>query len=115
MFSIKYIMAEKTAMPTLVLDEIDTGVSGEIALQLGKLMKEMGSRHQVIAITHLPQIAARGTSHYYVYKDNTMKKTTSHIRELVDLERVEEIAKMIAGAKPSKLALDSARELISGR
>lgn len=115
MFSIKYVMAEKTAMPTLVLDEIDTGVSGEIALQLGKLMKEMGARHQVIAITHLPQIAAKGTSHYFVYKDNTMKKTTSHVRELADLERVEEIAKMIAGANPSKLALDSARELMRER
>lgn len=113
MFAAKYTMAEKTAMPTLVLDEIDTGVSGEVAVQLGNLMKEMGSRHQVIAISHLPQIAAKGDSHFFVYKDNSEKKTVSQIRKLTSQERVEEIAKMIGGTNPSKSALDNARELIS--
>jgi DNA repair protein RecN (Recombination protein N) len=113
MFSIKHVMAEKTAMPTLVLDEIDTGVSGEIALQLGKLMKDMADRHQVIAISHLPQIAAKGDTHYFVYKDNSQKKTTSHIKKLDENDRVEEIAKMIGGTKPSKLALENARELMT--
>lgn len=113
MFSIKYVMAEKKSMPTLVLDEIDTGVSGEIAMKLGGLMKSMSKEHQLITITHLPQIAAKGDSHYFVYKDNTSKKTVSSIRELKDDERVEEIAKMIGGAKPSKVALENAQELLA--
>ncbi len=112
MFAIKYIMAEKGAMPTLVLDEIDTGVSGEIALRLGALMKEMAKRHQLLAITHLPQIAARGDAHYFVYKDSSSRKTVSRIKALNDQERVAEIAQMIGGAQPSALALENARELM---
>ncbi|HZY82350.1 MAG TPA: DNA repair protein RecN [Cyclobacteriaceae bacterium] len=114
MFCLKYIMAEKTAMPTLVLDEIDTGVSGEIAISLGKLMKEMAERHQVISISHLPQIAARGDAHYYVFKNSTSKKTVSSIKKLNQTERIEEIAKMIGGAKPSPSAIQNAKELING-
>lgn len=113
MFSIKYVMAEKTALPTLILDEIDSGISGEIAIQLGKMMKEMAQRHQLITITHLPQIAAKGDTHYFVYKDDSSKKTVSMIRSLSDSERVDEIAKMIAGSKPSALALENARELMA--
>jgi DNA repair protein RecN (Recombination protein N) len=113
MFSIKYVMAEKTALPTLILDEIDSGISGEIAIQLGKMMKEMASRHQLIAISHLPQIAAKGDTHYFVFKDNSSTKTISLIKQLNPKERVDEIAKMIAGAKPSALALESARELMA--
>jgi DNA repair protein RecN (Recombination protein N) len=112
MFAVKYIMAEKKAMPTLVLDEIDTGVSGEIAIQLGNLMVNMSKKHQLIAISHLPQIAAKGETHYFVYKDNSAAKTISTIKQLNDLERVEEIAKMIGGAKPSKVALENAQELL---
>ena len=112
MFCIKYVMAAKTAMPTLVLDEIDTGVSGEIAIRLGELMKSMAAHHQLITITHLPQIAARGEAHYYVFKDSSSKKTISNIRQLNDHERIEEIAKMIGGDKPSKTAIESAKELI---
>jgi len=112
MFGIKYVMAEKTAMPTLILDEIDTGISGEVAIKLGNLMKTMASRHQVIAISHLPQIAAKGDAHYFVYKDNTSSKTISAIRVLSAQDRVEEIAKMIGGAKPSKVALENAQELL---
>ena len=114
MFCIKYVMAEKSAMPTLVLDEIDNGVSGEIAIKLGNLMKQMASNHQLITISHLPQIAARGQAHYYVYKDNSDKKTVSSIKLLSNNERVEEIAKMIGGNKPSKVALENARELLTG-
>jgi DNA repair protein RecN (Recombination protein N) len=114
MFSIKYVMAEKTEMPTLVLDEIDTGISGEIALKLGKLMKGMAVNHQLICITHLPQIAAKADTHYYVYKDNTEPKTISMIRQLTDEERVEEIAKMIGGDSPSKVTVENARELLVG-
>jgi DNA repair protein RecN (Recombination protein N) len=113
MFSIKYVMAEKSAMPTLVLDEIDNGVSGEIAIKLGALMKSMSRNHQLICITHLPQMAAKGDAHFVVYKDNTEKKTVSNIRMLTTDARVEEIAKMIGGAKPSKVALENAQELLT--
>lgn len=113
MFCIKYVMAAKTAMPTLVLDEIDTGVSGEIAIRLGELMKSMAENHQLITITHLPQIAARGDAHYFVFKDSSSQKTVSNIKALDKKERVEEIAKMIGGDKPSRAALQNAEELIN--
>jgi len=112
MFSIKYIMAEKTALPTLILDEIDTGVSGEIAIRLGNRMKEMAKRHQVIAISHLPQIAAKAEAHFFVFKDNSADRTITAMKKLADTERVQEIAQMIGGAKPSTLALENARELM---
>ena len=107
-------MAEKASLPTLVLDEIDNGISGEIALQLGKMMKKMAQQHQLITISHLPQIAAKADTHYFVYKDNSNDKTTSHIRKLDEKDRIAEIAKMIGGAKPSSIALENARELIRG-
>ncbi|MDH4092719.1 MAG: DNA repair protein RecN [Cyclobacteriaceae bacterium] len=113
MFCIKYIMAEKTAMPTLILDEIDSGVSGEVAIKLGNMMKMMAERHQIVAISHLPQIAARGDAHYFVYKNHGAAKTVSAIKLLVGNERVEEIAKMIGGDKPSKVALENAQELLT--
>jgi DNA repair protein RecN (Recombination protein N) len=112
MFCIKYVMAAKTSMPTLVLDEIDNGVSGEIALKLGSLMKSMAKHHQLITISHLPQIAAKANAHFFVYKDNSSAKTVSNIKALSDNERVEEIAKMIGGDKPSKIAFENAKELI---
>ena len=114
MFCVKYVMAEKTSLPTLILDEIDTGVSGQIAIQLGTMMKAMAQRHQIVAISHLPQIAAKGDTHYFVYKDNSSSKTVTHIRKLEETERIAEIAKMIGGAKPSSLALENARELMEG-
>jgi DNA repair protein RecN (Recombination protein N) len=112
MFCVKYVMAEKTNMPTLILDEIDNGVSGEIAIQLGSLMKRMATRHQVISISHLPQIAAKADVHYFVYKDNRSDKTISNIKRLDEAERVEEIAKMIGGDKPSRVAFENAKELL---
>lgn len=112
MFCFKYVMAEKTAMPTLILDEIDNGISGEIAIKLGNLMLEMSRKHQLITITHLPQIAAKGDEHYFVFKDNTEKKTVSSIRRLSEEDRVEQIAKMIGGDSPSKVALQNAKELL---
>jgi DNA repair protein RecN (Recombination protein N) len=113
MFCIKYVMAEKSAMPTLVLDEIDNGVSGEIAIKLGNMMKGMSNDHQLITISHLPQIAAKGDAHYFVFKDNSAKKTVSNIKLLSREERIEEIAKMIGGARPSKVALENAQELLA--
>lgn len=115
MFCIKYVMAEKSAMPTLVLDEIDNGVSGEIAIKLGNLMLSMAGGHQLIAISHLPQIAAKGHAHYFVFKDSSAKKTVSSIKRLEEQERIEEIAKMIGGNKPSKVALENAQELLAGK
>jgi len=112
MFCIKYVMAEKTAMPTLVLDEIDSGISGEVAIKLGNMMKMMSAKHQLITISHLPQIAAKGDAHYFVYKDNSAAKTTSSIKLLSEKERVEEIAKMIGGDKPTRVALENAQELL---
>ena len=114
MFCIKYLLAQKTALPTLVLDEIDTGVSGEIAIRLGKMMKAMAGWHQLLVISHLPQIAAKADCHYYAYKDSKGTKTFSRIKKLTEEERVEEIAKMIGGEKPSSLARENARELILG-
>jgi DNA repair protein RecN (Recombination protein N) len=113
MFCIKYVMAAKTSMPTLILDEIDNGVSGEIAIKLGNLMKSMSKDHQLLCISHLPQIAAKADSHFFVYKDNTSAKTVSSIKKLTDAERVEEIAKMIGGDSPSKAAFENAKELLT--
>ena len=113
MFCVKYILAQKIAMPTIIFDEIDTGVSGEIALKLGNMMKKMATKHQLITISHLPQVAAKGDRHYFVYKDNTSAKAESKIKELSENERVEEIAKMIGGDNPSQTAFQSAKELIS--
>ncbi|AGA78319.1 DNA repair protein RecN [Echinicola vietnamensis] len=112
MFAIKYIMADKVALPTLIFDEIDTGISGEVALQMVQMMQEIAKRHQVICISHLPQVAAKGEKHYFVYKDNSAAKTMSKIRALNQEERVTEIAKMIAGANPSESAVKSAMDLL---
>lgn len=112
MFCIKYILADKTALPTIVFDEIDTGISGEIALKMVNMMKQMADNHQVIVISHLPQIAAKGDTHYFVFKDNSASKTISKIRKLSQEERVTEIAKMIGGERPSVTAFESAKELM---
>jgi DNA repair protein RecN (Recombination protein N) len=113
MFAIKYILADKTALPTIVFDEIDTGVSGEIAIQMAQMMEKMATNHQVIAITHLPQIAAKGKAHYFVYKDNLLETTSSKIKRLNESERINEIAQMIGGKTPSQKSLESAKELMS--
>ncbi|MDO9551716.1 DNA repair protein RecN [Rhodonellum sp.] len=111
-FAIKYIMADKMALPTLIFDEIDTGVSGEVALQMVRMMQDIARKHQVICISHLPQVAAKGDQHYFVYKDNSAEKTISKIKLLNPVDRITEIAKMIAGANPSATAFESARELL---
>lgn len=112
MFAIKYIMADKMALPTLIFDEIDTGISGEVAFKMVSMMQEIAKKHQVICISHLPQVAAKGQKHYFVYKDNSTEKTISKIKLLSPAERETEIAKMIAGSNPSATAFESARELL---
>jgi DNA repair protein RecN (Recombination protein N) len=112
MFALKYIMADKIALPTIIFDEIDTGISGEIAIKMVQMMRRMSENHQVITISHLPQIAAKGTHHYFVYKDNSADKSMSKIKLLSEEERSVEIAKMIGGDNPSVSALQSAKELL---
>jgi DNA repair protein RecN (Recombination protein N) len=112
MLSIKHLLAKKRALPTLILDEIDTGVSGEIAIKMGQMLSQMSQGHQIIAITHLPQIAAAGSKHWFVYKDHAGSKTISNLRELIKEERVEEIAKMIGGQQGYLDLLDNVRNLI---
>jgi DNA repair protein RecN (Recombination protein N) len=112
MLSIKSIIAEYTALPTIIFDEIDTGVSGEVANKVGQVMERLAQNLQVITITHLPQIAGKGKSHYFVYKDDTDAATKTRIKKLSDEERVLEIAKMLSGDKPGESALQNARELL---
>ncbi len=112
MLCIKYLMAQTTLLPTLIFDEIDTGISGEVALKVGAIMQQMSQNHQVFAITHLPQIASKGKNHFYVYKEIQDSITVSQIRKLDDVDRQTEIAKMIGGEKPSETALANARELL---
>lgn len=113
MLCVKYLLADKTALPTIVFDEIDTGISGEIAVKVGKMMQQMAKKHQLIAISHLPQMAAQGNEHYFVYKQDRADRTVSNIRKLSEDERVKEIAQMIAGANPSSNAYQSAKELLA--
>lgn len=112
MLSIKSIIAEYTALPTIIFDEIDTGVSGEVANKVGQVMERLSQNLQVITITHLPQIAGKGKSHYFVYKDDTAATTYTRIKKLDNNERVLEIAKMLSGDKPGESALQNARELL---
>ncbi|OOQ58940.1 DNA repair protein RecN [Mucilaginibacter pedocola] len=112
MLSIKSIIAEYTALPTIIFDEIDTGVSGEVANKVGQVMERLAQNLQVITITHLPQIAGKGKSHYFVFKDHSDAVTKTQIRKLTNEERVREIAKMLSGDKPGESALQNARELL---
>lgn len=112
MLSIKHLLAEKRALPTLILDEIDTGVSGEIAIKIGQMLAQMSKSHQIIAITHLPQIAAAGAHHWYVYKNHAGEKTVSSLRELTGEDRVDEIAKMIGGSQGYLELKENVRKLI---
>jgi DNA repair protein RecN (Recombination protein N) len=113
MLGIKSIIAEYTALPTIIFDEIDTGVSGEVANKVGQVMERLSQNLQVITITHLPQIAGKGKSHYFVYKDDTAATTYTRIKKLDDDERILEIAKMLSGDKPGESALQNARELLN--
>lgn len=115
MLSLKAMIAGAVKLPTIIFDEIDTGVSGSIAEKMALIMQEMGKQNrQVISITHLPQIAARGITHYKVYKEDTETGTNSYIRCLTYEERVKEIANMLSGATLTEAALSNAKALISG-
>lgn len=112
MLALKAFVAQDGHLPTLIFDEIDTGVSGAMAEKMACVMQEMGHHSQVICITHLPQIAARGQAHYRVYKAESEEGTTSHLIPLTDQQRVEEIAHMLSGTDVTQAAIDNAKSLL---
>lgn len=112
MLAIKWLLSQSKGLPTIIFDEIDTGVSGEVADKMGRIMTEMGEHIQVIAITHLPQVAAKGSTHFKVYKQDDDTRTTSNIMSLDTEQRIEELAKMLSGATVTNAALENAKMLI---
>lgn len=113
MLSLKAMISGAVKLPTIIFDEIDTGVSGKIAEKMAHIMAEMGANdRQVISITHLPQIAALGTTHYKVYKEDTPQGTTSHMLQLSPEQRVDEIAQMLSGSHVTEAAVQNARQLL---
>lgn len=112
MLSIKKLMAENAELPTLILDEIDTGVSGKIAEEMGNVMREMSQNMQLVVITHLAQVAAKGDNHFKVHKEEVSGRTQSSIRPLDDLEKLQEIAQLLSGTKVTQAAMEQARLLM---
>lgn len=113
MLSIKSIVADKMQLPSIIFDEVDTGVSGDVADKMGELMRQIAANIQVIAITHLPQVASKGHSHYKVFKEDTEHATVTRIKELDQEERVKELAVMLSGSSVNDAALANARSLLS--
>ena len=112
MLCLKSMIAGATALPTIIFDEIDTGTSGEIADKMGAIMREMAHDMQVIAITHLPQIAAKGAAHYNVYKEDNAESTATYMRKLAEDERISEIARMLSGAEVTAQAVENAKVML---
>ena len=113
MLSVKSLVAKKLQLPVLIFDEIDTGISGEAAKQVGVIMKELSASHQLIAITHQPQIAAKANAHYFVYKQIVKDSIQTSVRLLNDDERIVAIAQMLSGEKPTAAALENAKEMMN--
>ncbi len=113
MLSIKSLLTETGGLPTIIFDEIDTGVSGEIADRMASIMKKMSANMQVISITHLPQVAAKGDTHYLVYKEKQNNIDTTNIRKISGTERINELAKMLSGANITKEAVENAKVLLN--
>ncbi|MBC9913721.1 DNA repair protein RecN [Chitinophaga varians] len=112
MLCIKSLVAQSVALPTLIFDEIDTGISGEAARQVGVILKDLAKAHQIICITHQPQIAGKADAHYFVYKDARAEKVTTSVRLLSMEERIDKIAQMLSGERPTAAALENAREMV---
>jgi len=112
MLCVKSMIAGCSALPSIIFDEIDSGVSGEIADKMAGIMQDLGTKMQVITITHLPQIAAKGKAHYFVYKEDTSERTVTHIRRLSDAERIDEIARLLSGSEKTQAAIDNAKALL---
>lgn len=113
MLAVKMMLSERTTLPTMIFDEIDTGVSGEIAHKMGELMKQMSKSGQVFAISHLPQVASKGQTHLKVYKTEAQGKTITQIKKLTPEERLEEIAQMLGGKEIRQSAIEHAKELLN--
>jgi DNA repair protein RecN (Recombination protein N) len=113
MLSIKSIIADKMQLPSIIFDEVDTGVSGDVANRMGEMMQNISKNIQVIAITHLPQVAAKGNSHYKVYKEDDENTTQTRIRQLSQDERIDELAIMLSGSTVEETARANARTLLN--
>ena len=113
MLCIKSLVAQSINLPTLIFDEIDTGISGEAAKQVGLIMKELAASRQIICITHQPQIAGKAHAHFFVYKEVVNNQVKTNIRLLNQDERITTIAQMLSGEKPTAAALENAKELIA--
>ena len=111
---LKTLIAGKAYLPTLIFDEIDAGVSGDVAQKMGEMLQRLATNHQLIVITHTPQVASKGNQHFYIYKENSQLKTLAKVKQLSTEERVTEIATMMSGSNPSSTAIDAARELLNG-
>ena len=112
MLCLKAMIAGATALPAIIFDEVDTGVSGDIANKMGDIMHELGTKMQVMAITHLPQIASKGNAHYYVFKKEENDRTITQIKQMDTEERVIEIARMLSGAALTEASMANARDLL---
>ena len=112
MLSLKSLLTRSRNLPTIIFDEIDSGVSGEVADKVGRILEGMGRYMQVINITHLPQVAARGRRHFHVYKEDSGDSTITRIRLLSSSERVLEVARLLSGSEVTETSIKNARELI---
>ena len=112
MLALKALIADRRSLPTIIFDEIDTGVSGETAERIATILRRMGQSMQVLAVTHLPQIAAAGSDHFYIYNKHGEESTRSHIRHLTSEERVDEIARMQSGSKLTDVTRAAAQALL---
>ena len=112
MLALKSLVADATALATIIFDEVDTGTSGEIADKMGLIMHDLSKNMQVIAITHLPQIAVKGDAHYFVYKKDLENSTITSVRKLSMSERIEEIADMLSGAETTVQAMENAKIML---
>lgn len=113
MLCIKSMIAGSTNLPTLIFDEIDSGISGETAMQVGQIMKQLATKHQLISITHLPQIASKAQQHLYIYKnENSEGHIKTYIKKLMDEERVNTLAEMLAGKDSSSQAKKMVKEMM---
>ena len=112
MLSLKSLLTKNNNLPTIIFDEIDAGVSGEVADKVGQILSGMGKYMQVINITHLPQVASRGSRHYHVYKDDTDNSTFTRVKLLSPEERILEVARLLSGSEVTETAMNNARELL---
>lgn len=112
MLSIKSLLSKNNSIPTIIFDEIDSGISGEVAGKVGQILSDMGKYMQVINITHLPQVASRGSRHFYVFKEDTDSSTITRVKQLSDSERIIEVARLLSGSEITETALKNATELI---